>query len=61
MIILAANYFRDRCYDLKKIFAKNFGEKIGVFYIGNTATFCKIGIIPLVFMKIGENRRKLRL
>jgi hypothetical protein len=25
------DFARDRCYDLKNIFAKNFGKKIGVF------------------------------
>jgi hypothetical protein len=48
---------RDRCYDLKNIFAKKISEKIGVF-----DSLCKILIITLVFEKnanfFAENRQK---
>jgi hypothetical protein len=43
-------YSWDRCYDFWNIFAKNFGENIGIL-TQNKAKLCKILIITLVFEK----------
>jgi hypothetical protein len=55
----------DRSYDFENIFAKKFGKKLA-FFAETTASFCKILIITLFFLrknaifspKIGKKSQK---